>query len=187
MVKKAAKKVLAPVETPKLLKLDLGCGKRPQDGYEGVDILDFGQPHKVDLRKPWPWADNSVHDAVCSHFVEHLDSEERIHFVNELWRVLVPGGKCLVVTPHWNSARAYGDLTHKWPPVCEWWYYYLSKEWRDTQAPHTNEHYTCNFAGQGGHGMHHELLNRPPDFQQFALKWYKDAATDLIMTIIAIK
>src|SRR5262245_46557037 len=94
--------------THKLLKLDLGCGRNPREGFEGVDHMDFGQKHKVDLRGPWPWKDKSVEEAHCSHFIEHLTAKERIHFVNELHRVLIPNGKATVITPHWASMRAYG-------------------------------------------------------------------------------
>jgi SAM-dependent methyltransferase len=172
---------LKTVEPVRLLKLDLGCGTRCAAGFEGVDSRDFGQAHKVDLRKPWPWPDNSVEAAQCSHFVEHLTAAERIHFVNELYRVLIPGGKCLVVTPHWASMRAYGDLTHQWPPVSEFWFYYLSKGWRESQAPH-NDGYTCDFDVQAGYGLHPEIAVRAQERQEYAVKFYKEAAQDMIAT-----
>ena len=83
-------------ESPQLLKLDLGCGKNPREGFIGVDSRKFGQQIVADLRKPWPWADASVEEVNCSHFVEHLTAPERIHFVNELYRVLVPEGKACI-------------------------------------------------------------------------------------------
>ena len=48
--------------TSKGLKLDLGCGQRKQEGYEGVDIVPGeGIDHIVDLFQfPWPFADRSV-------------------------------------------------------------------------------------------------------------------------------
>lgn len=180
------KRKLKPVETPKLLRLDLGCGKRPQEGYEGVDSRDFGQQHKVDLTKPWPWKDNSVEAVHCSHFVEHLTGPERIHFVNELYRVLIPGGKAQIVTPHWASMRAYGDLTHQWPPVSEFWFYYLSKAWREVNAPH-NDCYTCDFDITAGYSLHPSVAARNQEFQQYAMQNYKEAAQDLIATFVARK
>ena len=81
---RASKRKQAKVAQP--LKLDFGCGKAPREGFEGVDRLDFGQPHKVDLRLAWPWDDGAVGEAHASHFVEHLTGHERIHFVNELYR-----------------------------------------------------------------------------------------------------
>jgi hypothetical protein len=143
---------------PALLRLDFGCGmNKRQDGgdwtgvdvrpFPGVDVVlnlverDLSTPMEhsdgrvvtmpgTGRYKPWPWADNSVSEGHASHFVEHLTGLERVHFVNELWRVLVPGGKATIVCPHWASCRAYGDFTHQWPPVGEFWPYYLSREWR---------------------------------------------------------
>lgn len=188
---KAARKLERRPELVKLaapLKLDLGCGPNPAEGFTGVDCRAFdGKVHIVgDLRKPWPWADSSVEEARSSHFVEHLEPAERIHFANELWRVLAPDAKCLIVVPHWASCRAYGDLTHKWPPVSEFWFFYLNKAWREANAPH-NDAYTCNFDFTAGYSMHPNLVVRPQDYQQFALENYKEAAQDIMATLVAKK
>ena len=142
---------------PKLPRLDFGCGKNPRNGFEGVDRLDFGQKWKVDLTAPWPWPDASVQEAHSSHFLEHLTAPQRIHFVNELHRVLIPGGKCRIITPHWASSRAYGDLTHQWPPVSEFWWYYLNREWRAVNAPH-NDGYTCDFDAKWSFSTREEMI-----------------------------
>jgi hypothetical protein len=126
------------------MKLDLGCGKAAIPGFEGADIIDFGQKWLVDLTKPWPWADGSAEEAFSSHFVEHLEPEERVHFANELFRVLRPGATARILVPHWRSHRAYGDMTHKWPPVSESWFNYLNADWRKKNAPHDTR-YTCDF------------------------------------------
>lgn len=187
-----------------IFKLDFGCGPNVREGFEGVDIRDFGQSYILDLMargesrtrrgavdlvnptgawKPWPWKDNSVEEAHASHFIEHLTPEERIHFVNELYRVLKPGGKCQTITPHWASMRAYGDLTHKWPPVSEFWFYYLSKDWRAQNAPH-NDGYMCDFDVTWGYALHPLLVSRNAEFQQEALNFKKEAAQDTIATFV---
>jgi len=168
------------------LKLDLGSGKNPREGFIGVDSRQFGQQIVADLRKPWPWADGSVEEAHCSHFVEHLTGQERVHFANELHRVLKPDGKATVIVPHWASPRAYGDLTHQWPPVSEWWFLYLNKGWRDVNAPH-NDGYTCHFEITYGYAMRGDIAQRSQEYQQYALQNYKDAAQDIISTWIAKK
>lgn len=166
------------------MKLDLGCGKNKLEGFIGVDSRAFeGVDVVADLSKPWPWQDETVDEVHCSHMVEHLTATERIHFVNELYRVLKKGGKATVITPHWASARAYGDLTHQWPPVAEWWYFYLGKAWRDVNAPH-NDAYTCDFDATWGYQLHPALLVRNQEYQQFALNNYKEAAQDLYATLI---
>ena len=169
-----------------LLKLDLGCGKNKQQGYIGVDSRDFpGVDQVVDLTKPWPWEDESVEETFCSHFIEHLEPMERVHFVNELYRVLIPGGKAFCVVPNWSSARAYGDLTHKWPPVCNFWLPYLSKSWRLVNAPH-NDFYTCNFDSTGGYNLNPALQTRNIEYQQHALEHFIEAGQDLFFTLIKV-
>lgn len=172
----SAKRKAKPVE---LLKLDLGCGRTPKPGFVGVDSRKFGQQVVADLRKAWPWPDNSVEEVNCSHFVEHLNGPERIHFANELYRVLVPDGKAAIVVPHWNSPRAYGDLTHQWPPVSEWWFLYLNKAWRESQAPH-NDEYSCNFEITYGYSLRGDIAARPQEYQQYAMANYKDACQDIV-------
>jgi SAM-dependent methyltransferase len=180
------------MEENKLLKLDLGCGKNKINAeFTGVDCIDFpGVDVVANLAEKkkgkfilWPWADNSVDEVHCSHFVEHLEPDERIHFANELYRVLKPGCKATIIVPHWNSCRAYGDLTHKWPPVSEFWFYYLSKEWRDVNAPH-NSGYSCNFTCTWGFSLHPVLLSKHQDYQNFALSNFKESAQDIIATFV---
>lgn len=146
-------------------------------------MREFGQEYCVDLRKPWPWKDGTVEEAHSSHFLEHLTGPERIHFVNELYRVLVPGGKCQVVVPHWCSTRAYGDLTHQWPPVSEFWFFYLLKSWREQNAPH-NDGYTCDFDVTYGYSMSPALAVRNEEYQRFALENHKEAAQDMVATLV---
>jgi SAM-dependent methyltransferase len=170
------------------MKLDLGAGKNKKEGFIGVDSIAFeGVDIVHDLTQtPWPFEDNSVDEIHASHFVEHLTAPQRIAFVNECYRILKDGAKCTIITPHWASTRAYGDLTHQWPPVCEMWYYYLNKEWRAINAPH-NQDYQCNFDASWGYSMHPELLTRTPEHQTRALAFYKEAAQDLHATIIKKK
>lgn len=172
------------MKKPKELKLDLGCGKNKQPGYVGVDIRKFdGVDIVADLTKKWQWRDGSVDEVYSSHFVEHLEADERIHFCNELYRILKKGGKAVIVVPHWASCRAYGDLTHKWPPVSEFWFYYLSKAWRKDNAPH-NDKYECDFEVTWGYALRGDVAQRNQEFQQFAIANYKEVCTDTMATFL---
>lgn len=184
------------------LKIDLGCGKNPREGFIGVDVRDFGQDIQADLTKRWPWKDGSVTEAHASHFLEHLTAPDRVHFFNELWRVLIPEGKASIITPYWASCRAYGDMTHQWPPVSEFFYYYLSKPWRlgvvcadckkkptkgckacvPANAPH-NDEYTCDFEAVWGYSVHPSLQSRNQDYQNHAVAYFKEAAQDLFANL----
>jgi SAM-dependent methyltransferase len=127
------------------VKWDIGCGKNKAEGFIGIDAIKFDNVDIVhDVRViPWPAEDNSIDEVHSSHFLEHLTNNERVDFFNELYRVMKPGATARIITPHWSNERAYGDPTHQWPPVTSWLYFYLHKEWRDVNAPHTG--YTCNF------------------------------------------
>lgn len=168
------------------LKLDLGCGPHPREGFVGVDSRQFpGVQHLIDLgRERWPWDDGSVEEAHCSHMLEHLTQEQRCHFLNELHRVLKKDGRCTIITPHWASHRAYGDPTHAWPPVAESFYWYVSKKFRDEQAPHTNDMLCCDFDATYGYSLATWMQGRSLEFQQGALAMYKEAAQDMAATLV---
>ena len=180
------------------LKLDLGCGPNCREGYEGADRLSFGGKvkHVLDLgRDPWPWADTSVDEVFSSHFLEHLTARERCHAMNELYRVLKPGrwnptsarpeaGFALFIVPHWASCRAYGDPSHMWPPIGEFFPLYLNKEWRDKNAPHAdaaNEPgmYSCDLDFTTGNAWNVALQNRNQEYRDHAMAWWKEAIQDL--------
>jgi hypothetical protein len=134
-----------------MLKLELGCGpKKPeakQEGWTYVDIRNVvGVDIVADLTKPWPWEDGSVDEVLSAHLVEHFEPKDRMHFFQELYRVLKVEGKAQIITPHWAHCRAYGDLTHVFPPVVGEFYSYLNKEWREREASHST--FTCNFDTQ---------------------------------------
>jgi hypothetical protein len=176
-----------PVSAPPLLKLDLGCGPNPKEGFTGVDLIDFGKNTVADLTQPWPWADNSVDEVHCAHNIEHYTATERCHVWNEMWRVMKPGAKATVIAPHWCSNRAYGDPTHQWPPLCEMAFFYLGKKWRDAQAPHTNKLLKCDFEATWGYSINPGLAGRNQEFVNDALSWKKEAAQDLVATLVKVK
>ena len=169
-----------------MVKIDVGCGKNKREGFIGVDQYAMEGVDRVFKvgKEAWPFEDSSVDEAHSSHFIEHLTAGERVHFYNELYRVLKLGCSATINVPHWNSNRAYGDPTHQWPPVSEMSFYYLSKEWRKSQAPHTDsewnpEGYNCDFLATWGNGMHPSLTTRNVEYQQYAMQWYKEAIQDL--------
>lgn len=155
-------KLANPVPT---LKLDLACGQSPREGFEGVDLLAPDVKHRVDLMKfPWPWADNSVLELHCSHYVEHIpcrEVEERdlrddpaaharfvgqdmfLAFFDECHRILVPDGAMKVIVPCGRSNRAFQDPTHRRFLMQES-FLYLNAEWRRINKL---DHYRarCNF------------------------------------------
>lgn len=195
-------------EENKLIKLDLGCGPNPREGFTGMDALVFGKDNivKHDMREtPWPFADNSVSEAHCSHVLEHLtnfnDKWERVKFFNELHRVLVPveynaagapiAGFCRIIVPHWASHRYYGDPTHK-EPIGEMFICYLDPVWRKANAPHSDSEfaphmYNCHFACTYDYTLHPHLNGRNSEYVTHAATFWKEAIQDVVYTACAIK
>lgn len=172
------------------IKLDIGCGKNKKEGFIGVDSIAFdGVDIVANLTEHWPWEDDSVEEINMSHVMEHFTAKERVFVVNEMYRVMKVGAKASVATPYWCSNRAYGDFTHQWPPVSEMWYYYLSKEWRKVNAPHNDieynpDGYSCDFDCTWGYTLHQQIIPKSQEAQVYALTFYKEAAQDLLSTMV---
>lgn len=178
------------------MKLDIGCGPNKKDGFTGIDQYPFDGVDIVgNVLDGELWArfePGSIEEIYTSHFVEHLTGPERCTFFNHAWRALKPGAQIAIVVPAWSSSRAYGDPTHKWPPVGEFSFFYLDKDWRAKNAPHTDaanwpQGYACDFTGTWGYGLHPQVQTRNPEFQQFAVNFYKEAAQDIHATLTARK
>jgi O-antigen biosynthesis protein len=91
--------------------LALGTGRDRPSGYLGVDR----HPGKdVDivaaLPDPLPFDDSSVGVIRAVDFLEHV--ADKVSLINELYRVLVPGGLLLSQTPSTDGRGAYQDPTH---------------------------------------------------------------------------
>jgi hypothetical protein len=171
---------------PKPLKLDLGAGRNPQPGFTSVDLYAEDVDVKLDLEKfPWPWEDNSVSEIHCSHFVEHLNQELRWPFFQECYRILKPESIMRIIVPNFKSDRAYGDCTHKFPPVVPMSFYYLNKQWREanklTYGPYDIK---CNFDHQcGPAGITQSFLNRSHEDQIYDTTHYWDSLSDIWCTL----
>jgi hypothetical protein len=172
------------------LKLDFGCGKNIAAGYEGVDVYPFeGVKHILNVvSEPWPWAAESVAEAHASHFIEHLDADERIVFFNELYRVLEWGAQVHMICPYWGHDRAFGDPTHKWPPIGGWFPLYLNRAWRKANAPHCDLEetqgafgYSCDFDNPtSAYAWDGWLATKHDEVKTFAMQRYTNSMADII-------
>lgn len=108
------------------MMLDLACGQSVHPGYVGVDIWP-GADIQHDLSVfPWPWDDSTIEQAICLHYVEHV--VDLIGFMNELWRIMRPGGEVLIQHPYAHSNRAWQDPTHVRALNEDSWRYYNAEE-----------------------------------------------------------
>jgi len=112
-----------------LVKLDIGCGEHPQEGFIGIDVQAF-KDHKIiqhDIETyPWPLPSGSISLAMASHVVEHISRANFgfVKFMNEVWRVLKPGAQFMISAPYGLSALYIQDPTHQNPINENIWHYF---------------------------------------------------------------
>jgi len=92
------------------LKLNLGSSDDVIPGFINVDKFPGPGIEVADLATPWPWSDNSVAHVRAWDIFEHLP--DKILTMNELWRVLVPGGTAEIALPTTDGPGAFQDPTH---------------------------------------------------------------------------
>lgn len=85
------------------MKLNLGSGNRPLEGYIGVD-LDPKADIVCDLRKLEFAEDNSAEEIIAIHVIEHFYKWEIQPLLMEWRRVLKPGGKIILECPDIKKA-----------------------------------------------------------------------------------
>lgn len=84
------------------MKLNLGCGPDHRPGFVNVD---FRSPcdQVVDLSKlPWPFADESADEILMLDFLEHFPYRKTEQIIQEVWRVLKPGGTVDIQVPDFD-------------------------------------------------------------------------------------
>ena len=108
------------------IKLNLGCGNRAVNGWVNVDhalgarlaklpffnrinqklnLLSLTWDKNIvihDLRKRFPWKENSVDVIYSSHTLEHLSKKEGAFFLQECRRVLKNHGLIRIIVPDFS-------------------------------------------------------------------------------------
>lgn len=104
--------------------LNLGAGMKHKPGFISVDLYTKEQEDLL-LASNQSYINNDALDCLINlpsnsisniytrHFLEHLDFEGMTKLLQEIERVLVPGGSCEIIVPHWANPYFYSDPTHK--------------------------------------------------------------------------
>jgi len=111
--------------------LDIGCGSNPRnpfnyDELHGVDIVeqnpkDFNYKLCNVIFETLPFNDSSFDSVSAYDFLEHVPRTATInnqgffpfiHVMNEVYRVLRPGGIFYAITPGYPRVEAFVDPTH---------------------------------------------------------------------------
>lgn len=111
------------------IRLNLGCGGRPLEGYVNVDMDDLDElkqryptqqlPSGTEVFRydifNLPFADGSVDEVRTDSLIEHLSFVEEPKFFHEVLRVLKPGGIFEFSTPDFEDAvRLWLDAKDEW-------------------------------------------------------------------------
>lgn len=155
------------------LRLDLGSGPRPKEGFHGVDVVSGVSRYCHDLcsGERWPFDDDSVDELHSSHFIEHIDAgyimvdgvehgadglgrgvrrsvrgpDALLWFFDEAYRIAKPGAVFTIIWPALKSVRAFQDPTHRRFIPAEM-IGYLSKAGREAMGV-THYGASCNWVG----------------------------------------
>src|SRR5512140_187204 len=94
--------------------LDVGCGINKYTGAIGIDKNPRSRADVIcDLdRFPYPFLDAAFDQLRAVHFIEH--SSDVIRTMEEFHRLVRPGGRICVVTPHYTDFSSFCDPTHRW-------------------------------------------------------------------------
>lgn len=94
--------------------LDVGCGINKFPGSIGLDRNPNTRADVIaDLDHfPFPFADNSFREIRATHVIEHV--ADVIRTMEEFYRLLAPGGRAIITTPHYTDYSSFCDPTHRW-------------------------------------------------------------------------
>jgi len=171
------------------VKVDLACGnsKKGEDwiGVDYKDVPGVDVVHNL-TQYPWPFKDNSVDEIHCSHYIEHIPHDVQgedkrdglIQFMDEIYRILKPGGKAVFIAPYYSSMRAFGDPTHV-RYISDWTFYYYNKEWRDTNKL---DHYgiKCDFDVVMSYYITNDLTLKSKEVRDKLIKENLNAVDDIM-------
>jgi SAM-dependent methyltransferase len=93
--------------------LDVGCGIRKYAGSLGIDVNPASAADVIcDLdRFPYPFADRTFDQLRAIHVIEHLT--DIVRTMEEFHRLVRPGGRVRIETPHYTDYSSFCDPTHK--------------------------------------------------------------------------
>lgn len=106
------------------MKLNLGCGRNPLDGYVNLDRAPLPGVDVVhDLEQfPLPFDDDTFDEIIGIDLIEHVT--DALGLMEELHRIATPGAICTFALPYGSSDDAWEDPTHVRPYFIGSWMYF---------------------------------------------------------------
>ncbi len=82
------------------IKLEIGCGKKPREGFSTCDIRSLPNVDYVCPADNLPFANEKVSEIYSRHVIEHFTLKEFLKVLKEWNRVLQIGGEVYIVCPN---------------------------------------------------------------------------------------
>lgn len=146
-----------------------------------TDRLDIQASIAKPQQFPWAYADESVKEIVCAGVLEYIPGKDRGRLMDEIYRILVPGGTVMVSVLYWTSSMAYHDYRFEWPPIAEQSFLIFNKDWRAKEKPDLD--LACDFDFTYGFSFLPETAGRSAETQAFHVAHYTNAAQALQLVL----
>ncbi len=137
-----------------MTKLNIGCGLDFLPNCTNHDLTKFDK--RVDIAHdlnvmPWPWESNTFDEVIAKSVLEHL-VPDLVQTLDEIHRILKPGGLVTLKLPYWRSDIAWQDPTHRWKFSLmsfeqfdpgtkrgKEYAHYSKRKWKMVTRPHLNK------------------------------------------------
>lgn len=142
---------------------------------------------KIDVKRDikfnsgdWPYEDDSVSEVTCIGVFEFIPGSQRGEFMDEVYRVLKPGGKAIFRVPYWNTFNAVQDYATAWPPLCEASFCYFDKKQRESIGiTGETRQIKCDFEVGFGYDVPADIAGKNEETRSFQIKHYANVITSL--------
>lgn len=116
------------------MKLNLGCGNKKLPGWVNCDYGDY-YDRFIDLNDPdwamWGLRASSADEVLMDQVLEHLSDTTAV--MENIHRVLKPGGVATIRVPFAGSYAAWNDPTHR--------HHFTPETFRYFEVGHPSQHY----------------------------------------------
>lgn len=93
------------------VRIDLGCGKRKQDGFIGIDRFPMPEVDILaDIDTVLPLEDNSVDVLFSSHALEH--TKDLMFTMREIYRICKHGAQVCIIAPYYEQKLNVANPYH---------------------------------------------------------------------------
>jgi hypothetical protein len=131
---------------------------------------------------PWLLAEGSASEVTCVGVFEFIPGVLRGKFMDEIYRILIPGGKAAFKVPFYNTAAAIQDYTLAWPPLSEASFCYFDKAQRESIG--LKREIVCDFEVAFGYDVPPDIATKNDETRSFNIRHYTNVvqALNVVLT-----